>query len=346
MSPMSGAARTSTPSDEHQHLHGRSFYDDGGQAGPTRRWPGRSERGPAADRISGSVVNDDNAETDGYSEGREKRTDDARPQLAENTPAFLTARTRTSTTVGPNRTTTSNGRPQFQPSIAVNPVTGTLGLSWYDARDDPALVRFATYTTTSIDGGTTSHPTLRERLADRHRRDHRHLANLGPIPANASLATRSVGEPYGFGFGSHQGLAMYDGMLYPGLGRQPEQGGTNNNRRPWIYSNIGYYAAGPRDHLGDVGPDRPARRHPQLRRRRRRHPQANDLLVTFDRPINAATFTRRDVVVMYRDTTAGHLTGGPCRSQVSVVPTSVRAVRRTEFLVNFSRRRRGRDVQP
>ena len=47
------------------------------------------------------------------------------------------------------------GRVQFQPEIAVDPVTGTVVLSWRDGRDDAARARVATYLTTSIDGGQT-----------------------------------------------------------------------------------------------------------------------------------------------------------------------------------------------
>ena len=47
------------------------------------------------------------------------------------------------------------GRVQFQPAIAVDPVTGTVVISWRDGRDDAARARVATYLTTSIDGGQT-----------------------------------------------------------------------------------------------------------------------------------------------------------------------------------------------
>ena len=65
------------------------------------------------------------------------------------------------------------GRTQFQPEIAVDQVTGTVVLSWRDARDDAANARVATYITTSIDGGQTfSAPDLRQPGQDRRRRDH------------------------------------------------------------------------------------------------------------------------------------------------------------------------------
>ena len=52
----------------------------------------------------------------------------------------------------------TSGRTQFQPEIAVDQSTGTLVISWRDARDDAANARVATYITTSIDGGQTFSP--------------------------------------------------------------------------------------------------------------------------------------------------------------------------------------------
>ena len=47
------------------------------------------------------------------------------------------------------------GRTHFQPEIAVDPVTGTVVISWRDARNDAQDDRVATYLTASIDGGQT-----------------------------------------------------------------------------------------------------------------------------------------------------------------------------------------------
>ena len=50
------------------------------------------------------------------------------------------------------------GRSQYQPAIAVDPTTGTVVMSWRDARNDPANTLVATYITASIDGGNTFSP--------------------------------------------------------------------------------------------------------------------------------------------------------------------------------------------
>ena len=77
---------------------------------------------------SPELVNDDQAVTDGKSQANDDIS------------------------TGNNQVT---GRTQFQPEIAVDQSTGTLVLSWRDARDDAANARVATYITTSIDGGQT-----------------------------------------------------------------------------------------------------------------------------------------------------------------------------------------------
>ena len=70
------------------------------------------------------------------------------------TPAALDGYSAANTLTGnPNDIVT--GRTQFQPELAVDQTTGTLVVSWRDARDDAANARVATYITTSIDGGQT-----------------------------------------------------------------------------------------------------------------------------------------------------------------------------------------------
>src|SRR5581483_4390455 len=46
-------------------------------------------------------------------------------------------------------------RPQFMPTVAVDNVTGTVGVMYYDGRWDPALARVANSFSASIDGGKT-----------------------------------------------------------------------------------------------------------------------------------------------------------------------------------------------
>ena len=76
-------------------------------------------------------VDQDNATTDGFSEAN---------------------------SVGGGVLASTSGRTQFMPSIAVDQATGTLVVSCFDTRNDAANVRYATYITTSIDGGNTFAP--------------------------------------------------------------------------------------------------------------------------------------------------------------------------------------------
>ena len=75
----------------------------------------------------------------------------------------------------------TSGRTQFQPEIAVDQSTGTLVVSWRDARDDAANARVATYIATSIDGGQTFSPETYANPAEyRDRRDHGPDRHPGP----------------------------------------------------------------------------------------------------------------------------------------------------------------------
>ena len=131
------------------------------------------------------LVNDDNAETDGFS---------------GSVPG-------------------ESGRPQFQPSIAVDQTTGTLVMSWFDTRNDAASARVASYVTYSTDGGNTFSPQIYANVpqtaTDAITGD---TVILGPVPDNESGGNPNAEGT--FGFGSHQGLAVYGGHVYHGLGEQ------------------------------------------------------------------------------------------------------------------------------
>ena len=106
------------------------------------------------------------------------------------------------------------GRPQYQPQIAVDDSTGTLVLSWLDVRDDASLQRYADYVTYSLNGGGTFSP---QTFAD--------MPNIvtdattgstfvaGPYPGNESGG--NPGAETSTAFGQHQGLAVADGVIHP-----------------------------------------------------------------------------------------------------------------------------------
>lgn len=194
-------------------------------------------------------------------------------------------------------------RLQFMPTVAVDPVTGTLVVTWYDTRDDAANARPATYIATSIDGGQTFSP--QRWLNDSHTAIDAVTGQtvvLGPIPSNQS--TGNAGRDTVFGFGDHQALVVYGGQVIAAW-----SGDTNGAGRSIQTASV-QIAAGPRIVSGDMGP------------------VVNDFvyidpttgvvtpynntftsdgtrlidgfLVRFDRPIDPNSFTADDVQVQFR----------------------------------------------
>jgi subtilisin-like proprotein convertase family protein len=224
-------------------------------------------------------VNDDDSQTDGYTGSNDD------PGLGQ-----------------------VDGRSQYMPEIAVDPTTGTVVLSWRDARDDAANARVATYVTTSIDGGQTF-------SAQTYANPQKTAINaitgatevLGPMSDNESGGNNKTDTS--FGFGSQMGLAVYDGQLYPVWSGNFNQATIVNGavQGPFVQT---YYqpmtiAAGPRIITSTQGAianyyDTPA------------SPPGSPISfnVTFDRPIDppgsgAASFTPADLLVFYHDTVNG-----------------------------------------
>ncbi len=150
------------------------------------------------------IVNDDQGSTDGESGANDSLT--------------------------PNANNIVTGRSQFQPEIAVDQSTGTLVMSWRDARDDAANARVATYITSSIDGGQTFAAQT--------------YANPPEIAVDSiTLATNDIGpasddESAGnaqtdllYGYGDQMGLAVSNGQVFPvwaGNFYDPNYEETNN----------------------------------------------------------------------------------------------------------------------
>ncbi len=214
-----------------------------------------------------SVVNDDNAITDGFSG---------------------------SGGVGPNFAYTS-GRTQFQPEIAVDEATGTLVLSWRDARDDAANARVATYITTSLDGGQTFSPQTYANPQNTATDAITGLTDvLGPVADNESAGNPQVDA--GFGYGDQMGLAVFDGQVFPVWAGNFNQSFVSNNvitadpLNVWVQPMA--IAAGPRIINSSMGPIPLAEAASGV----------VSISVTFDRAINPNTFGAGNVQVFYHDT--------------------------------------------
>lgn len=188
----------------------------------------------------------------------------------------------------------SSGRPQFQPSIAVDQATGTVVLSFYDVRHDAARTRAAMYIAASIDGGGTWGP---QTWANRTNTVTDAITGLpvvlGPIPDNQGSDNIDRGP---HGFGTHQGLTVVNGRVYPiWASNQNVQGLFTiriGNVRIASGPRIVSSTMGPVSQLNDTVNPPTASGAPQF--------MAFD--VEFDRPIDPATFTADDITVFYRNT--------------------------------------------
>ncbi|QDV39602.1 Ig-like domain-containing protein [Tautonia plasticadhaerens] len=257
-----------------------AYTDDGGLS-----WVRTGEDGDIAGR-----VNDDLADRDGFS--------GADLDLAEG---FFGA--------------TSRGRPQFMPQVAVDQQTGTVAVSFYDARHDASRGRVATYLAVSVDGGETFAPQTfvnqKELVFDVATGTNR---VVGPIPDNAAQGN-TVGT---FSFGHRQGLAALGGNIFTAW-----SGNLNGGPDGTIFLDIraarAITAAGPRvvDGTAGVVPTTDPSGTPEAR----------EFVVTFDRPIDPGTFSTDDASIRF-------LSPDGATSQ-SISATNVVQLSETEFRVEF-----------
>ncbi|WP_406701360.1 Ig-like domain-containing protein (plasmid) [Singulisphaera sp. Ch08] len=242
--------------------------DDGG-----RTWGFPSTFNPGVTGNGGRLqVNDDVGARDGFSEG----------------------------------STGVSGRPQFQPQVQVDVTTGSVVLSWLDARNDAARARVTTYVAASNNGGQIYAPQV---YANRSQYAvdaiTGEVVNLGPIPDNQSSGNPNTDGT--FGFGTHQGLAVYGGNIYPiWSSNENSINDINGLERLNIRTAKLAISGGPRiihSTMGAVGlPNDPI--NPQSPNAA---PTVSAFEVTFDRPINPVTFASLLVSVYYRDTTTNGL---------------------------------------
>jgi subtilisin-like proprotein convertase family protein len=224
---------------------------------------------------------------------------------------------------------TGGNRFQFQPSIAVDPLTGTLVATWYDARTDAANARVSRYIATSVDGGL--HWSQQTYLnASRTAVDAitNTTINMEPIPDNDSAGNANRDTTWGFG--QHQGLVVYGGHV-----QAVWVGNQNASPQTGILTATATIPAGPRIVFSDMGPvvNEYTYTNPDEDPTNPKSGQTttynstftvdgvrriDSFVVQFDRPVDPASFTPSDVIVQYRD---------PNNDAISVIPvTSVRAL--------------------
>jgi subtilisin-like proprotein convertase family protein len=198
-------------------------------------------------------------------------------------------------------------RPQFMPTVAVDDVTGTVGVMYYDGRWDPSVYtshsRVANSFSDSIDGGQTfststffnTPKTAIDEITGK-------TITIEPVPGNVYQANAT------FGFGDRQGLVMNAGHVIPVFSSNPNasvdvNGNAVGNQIDTATVTI---AAGPRIIKGDMGPivagatflgngynDTFAPDGTQ---------QFNGFEVIFDRPVLVSSFGFDQVKIVYHDT--------------------------------------------
>jgi large repetitive protein len=266
-------------------------------------------------------VNDDNGVTDGFS---------GSSTTADNEGAFATS--------------TGNdvqGRPQFQPSIAVDPATGTVALSWYDARNDPSDARVATYVTESIDGGQTFSPqTYVNTPQDVTNAITGETVALGPIADNQST-TNAVTDTSN-GFGIHQALIFDNGALRPFWASNHD---AENGQLLTIETASVTYPAGPRIISSTMGAvtstDVDGTFFNNTFSPTDHTPQLNGFTITFDRPVDVSSITGAaasdQIKVFFNSPTA--ITNTPIAiGSVTPLPadTFFGGVEATTFFISFA----------
>jgi subtilisin-like proprotein convertase family protein len=199
----------------------------------------------------------------------------------------------------------TGSRTQFQPSLAVDPVTGTLVASWFDARNDASFIadadpntfeffagaRVARYVAASIDGGQSFSPND---FVNRAQLEIDNLNVLGPTINNGPIPdNQSGGNPERdttFGFGDGQGLAVHGGRVYAAWSSNENQRDfASGGRRLDIRVSQAAIAAGPRVTDSDSTGIGGAAMGP-VPQQGATPPAASSFTVNFDRPVDPSSF--------------------------------------------------------
>lgn len=209
-------------------------------------------------------------------------------------------------------------RSQYQPAVTVDQTTGTVVMTWRDARHDAANARTATYIATSIDGGDTWSPqtymnlpnTVLDSLTQQP-------VDLGPIPSNVSNG--NPGPQHLLGYGERQGVVAWSGSVHAVFAGNRNAGPLN------VIAANARIAAGPRIVSSTMGPV--GQWGDAVNPLRQDGPAFVAIDVDFDRPIDPASFTIEDVTVIFRDENT------PGSSPGTVVPVGSIHVRNTDPLL-------------
>jgi subtilisin-like proprotein convertase family protein len=214
-------------------------------------------------------------------------------------------------------------RAKFDPSIAVDPVTGTVVVTYYDGRFDPDNVSVVNAIQTSIDGGESfsSANFLNElNTADDFLTETSEI--IEPVPGDPGAAQTGLSGPNsgGLGFGDRPGsLVVYDGVVTAlftsNLNSGPDRYGSGSpytfTTGAGIFSTTANFDDGPRVVSGDEGPITEDETMPVSGASYDNvfapdgTRELTGFVITFDRPVIAADIDSSTVTVMYQSPAGG-----------------------------------------
>ncbi len=245
---------------------------------------------------------------------------------------------------------TQGNRTQFEPHVAVDQFTGTVVLTYRDARYDAANARFVMTLATSSDGGRTFQNANLSQGRQVYLNKPQQavdavtgkIVNVQPIPDNESMGNTTRDQA--FGWGDYTGLAVADGHIYPFWSGNANEDLSNNNGKAnlYTYTALVTVAAGPRVVGSTMGPVTKATEF-QLQDGTTPVPynatyaadgtqMVDGFVITFDRPIadgrldpnrnshGAPTLTPADITVIFHDTVTPQSQLGTVIPVLSVTP--------------------------
>jgi subtilisin-like proprotein convertase family protein len=192
-------------------------------------------------------------------------------------------------------------RPQFMPELAVDPTTGTLVVTYFDGRYDPARARIVSSIQTSIDGGNTFSATtyLNVPKTATDAISGKTIVQQ-PIPTN-------IGPAGALGVGDRQGLAVYGGHVYAFWSGNLNAANVTVNGvtsgAQIIETADVTIAGGPRVLSGDQGPVIAAGSTNTYNNTFTSDGtrQLDGFQIQFDRPVDPATVNPGDIQLNFRD---------------------------------------------
>ena len=204
--------------------------------------------------IMSDKVNDDNATTDGFSGS-------ITPQDALN---FSGAET---------------GNSQYMPAITVDQATGTMVLSWRDARYDAGNSQVVTEVTTSLDGGQTFSPDVYAN-ANNEVTDAITGDSVTASPQQDNQSTSDTAPDTTYSFGTKMGIVAFDGKVFTAWSGNGNQKVVNNGALVSVPLTIDVnpmlITAGPRVVSSTMGPVGGANDTLNTQTAPRRHPDGDD----------------------------------------------------------------------